>query len=308
MIVVFGSLNADLVFRVPALPRAGETVLTGSYDIIPGGKGANQAYAAAMAGGPTHMCGRIGKDGFGDTLLASLQAAGADISGVERCDAKTGCAAITVDNGGENQIAVAMGANLEATADQVPDAWLTADTVLLTQMEVSAKENWALIGRAKQAGATIILNAAPAGPVPPSVIECLDMLIVNEHESRIVAEAAGVPETDPVRAARSLARGFEITCIVTLGAEGSIACRPDGDWTMGALPVSAVDTTGAGDAYCGVFAASMDSGASFADALRRAAVGASLACTKAGAQTGMATAAEIESRLGDAPQAKRSDG
>lgn len=301
MIVVFGSINVDLVFRVTSLPRPGETVLAPSYAAIAGGKGANQAFAAAKAGARVRMVGCVGDDDFADIVLSSLAGAGVDNDGVKRCGSRTGCAAIAVDARGENQIAVAAGANMEAHADQVPDAWLGPQTTVVLQMEVPAAENWALIGRAKQAGARVLLNVAPAMPVPPSVLEFVDILIVNETEAMVVAEAAGIPEIDPVDAARGLARGHDLACIVTLGSKGAVAFSGDGDWEVPPLAIKPVDTTGAGDTFCGVLAAALDAGADFSEALRRAGVGGALACTRAGAQTGMPDKAEIEARLHDAP-------
>ncbi|WP_316977021.1 ribokinase [Shumkonia mesophila] len=305
MIVVFGSLNADLVFRVPSLPRPGETVLAPDYTVVAGGKGANQAYAAARAGAPTRMAGCVGDDEFGHVLLSSLSGAGVDTQGVLHRETRTGCAAIAVDAAGENQIAVAAGANQEARAAQVPDDWLTPDTVLVLQMEVPAAENWALIARAKQAGGRVVLNVAPAAPVPPSVLEFVDVLIVNQTEAMVVAEAAGVPETDPIRAIRSLARGFGMTTVVTLGADGAFACVGDEEWEVPPLKISPADTTGAGDAFCGVLAAALDAGLAFTEALRRAGTAGALACTRAGAQTAMADAADIEARLPEAPPVRR---
>jgi len=305
MIVVFGSLNADLVFRVPSLPRPGETVLAPDYAVVAGGKGANQAYAAARAGAPTRMAGCVGDDEFGRVLLSSLSGAGVDTQGVLRRETRTGCAAIAVDAAGENQIAVAAGANQEARAAQVPDDWLTHDTVLVLQMEVPAAENWALIARAKQAGGRVVLNVAPAAPVPPSVLEFVDVLIVNQTEAMVVAEAAGVPETDPIRAIRSLARGFGMTTVVTLGGDGAFACVGDEEWEVPPLKVSPVDTTGAGDAFCGVLAAALDAGLAFTEALRRAGTAGALACTRPGAQIAMADAADIEARLPEAPPVRR---
>lgn len=301
MIVVFGSLNVDLVFRAPSLPRPGETVLAPEYTAIPGGKGANQAYAAARAGGAVRMVGCVGKDDFADILLSSLAGAGVDTGGVARVENRTGCAAIVVDARGENQIAVGAGANLEARAGQVPDSWLGPKATVVLQMEVPVAENWTLIGRAKQAGSRVILNVAPAGPVPPSVLEFVDVLVVNETEAMVVAEAAGIPEVDPVQAARSLARGHDLACVVTLGAKGAAAFTGDGDWEVPPLTIRPVDTTGAGDTFCGVLAASLDAGDSFAEALRRAGVGGALACTRAGAQTGMPDAAAIATALDGAP-------
>jgi len=304
MIVVFGSLNADLVFRTPVLPGPGETVLTPEYAVIPGGKGANQAFAAARAGARTRMVGCVGGDDFGNVLLASLAGAGVDTTAILRITGRTGCAAIAVDAKGENQIVVAGGANLTARAAQVPDEWLGARTILMLQMEVLPEENWALAARAREAGGRILLNAAPAAPVPATAFELIDTLVVNESEATIVADAAGIREADPVMAARNIARRYGLDCVVTLGAAGAVAFSDDGAVMVPPLKVTPVDTTGAGDTFCGVLAASLDAGMEFADALRRAGVGGALACTRPGAQTGMPTGAEIDANIAQAPSVR----
>jgi ribokinase len=300
MIIVFGSLNADLVFRVPSLPRPGETVQTRAYEVIPGGKGGNQAVAAARAGARTRMVGCLGEDEFGRRLLESLSGAGVDTSAVTLRGERTGCAAICVDTGGENQIAVAGGANLEARAADVPEDWLTPDTIVMMQMEVTPEENWALAARAKEKGARVILNAAPAATLPESVFGQLDGLIVNELEATLVAGAAGLPDNDPQQAARALSDTFDLDCVVTLGSKGAAGFSRGQSYFTPPLPITPIDTTGAGDAFCGVFAASLDSGMNFDDALRRAGIGGSLACTRTGAQTGMPDAGAIDA-LFDTP-------
>jgi ribokinase len=306
MIVVFGSLNADLVFRVPSLPVAGETVLTRAYTVVPGGKGGNQAVAAARAGAATRMAGCVGEDDFGQLLLASLNRVGVDTSAVARTGTFSGCAAISVDPGGENQIAVAAGANLEARAANVPEDWLTPDTTLMLQMEVAPEENWALATRARERGARVILNAAPAAALPESVLRLLDVLIVNELEACVVARAAGLAHDDPQRAARSMAQAYALDCVVTLGGEGAAGFSRGKCYVAPPHPITPLDTTGAGDAFCGVFAASLDNGMDFDDALRRAGIGGALACTRAGAQTGMADATEIDA-LFNAPSTETTE-
>ncbi|HEX5078232.1 MAG TPA: ribokinase [Geminicoccaceae bacterium] len=302
MILVFGSLNADLVFRVPALPRPGETVLCPGYALEPGGKGANQAAAAAKAGAAVRMVGCVGNDSFGDVLRKRLAQAGVDCAGVAATSETTGVAVIGVDPAGENQIIVASGANLAASAAQVGEAELHTGVTLLCQNEVPPEATFALLERAARHGARTILNLAPAAPVPPGVLDALNVLVVNEIEAAMAAgRAAGVPG-DPQALAANLAARHDLVCVVTLGAAGAIARGPAWGWGIGSLPVEPVDTTGAGDAFVGVLAASLDGAAlpeALPAALRRASVAAGLACTRVGAQTSQPTAAEIAARLPD---------
>lgn len=283
-ILVFGSMNADLVFPVACLPTPGETVICGSHAIYPGGKGANQAVAAARAGMRVRMAGCLGRDGFGDFLNASLVAAGVDTSLVRLSAAPTGCAAIGVDRKGANQIMVAGGANLVAHAEDVPDARLTPETTLLLQMEVTPAENWALIHRARRRGARVILNIAPAARVPPEVLGEIDVLAVNEIEAVAVAHGLGEAIDDPLDAARALARHAGLACVVTLGARGAAAFAAEGGWRVPALAVKPVDTTGAGDCFVGWLAARFAAGEALAEATRWASTAAGLSCLTRGAQ------------------------
>ncbi len=299
MIVVFGSINVDLVMTVARLPRPGETVLTQGYRAVAGGKGANQALAAARAGGRVRMVGCVGRDGFAAPALGNLRAAGVDLSGVVEVDLPTGCAVVCVDGEGENQIVVAAGANLKAAARQVPESVLGPDTTLLVQLEVDEAENRLVIARARDAGARIVLNAAPARRQPGAVLAALDVLVVNAVEAAMLAEHASPGAIDGQAAARVLATAYGVVVIVTLGGEGAVAFAPDGAWSVPALTVAAVDTTGAGDAFTGVLAAALDGGAALTDALRRASVAAGLSCLAAGAQPALPGAAEIERRLAE---------
>jgi len=294
VILVFGSLNIDLVFAVEALPRAGETVTARRFETLPGGKGANQATAAARAGAEVLMAGCVGDDGFGRSLLKALGGNGVDVRLVRRVSAATGCAVVAVDAKGENQILVASGANALARAADVPDALLGPRTTLLLEREVEARESAALARRAKRRGARVILNLAPMGPVPEELLAASDVIVVNEHEAAMLL--GGEPACASAAAAFASRRG--ITLIVTLGAEGAMAFRPDGPvLRVGALPVTPVDTTGAGDAFVGVLAAALDRGQALAEALRRASVAGALACLKEGAQSALPTAEEIEAAL-----------
>jgi ribokinase len=301
VIVVFGSINIDLVVPVETLPRPGETVLGPGYRLLPGGKGANQALAARRAGGgPVRMIGRVGRDPFAEMALADLAAAGVDLRGVEWDEERpTGCALVCVDRQGRNHIVVASGANLGVSARQVGDDLLGPGTILLLQMEVPAAENWALVERARARGARILLNAAPAGPIPRKALTALDWLVVNESESVAVAAALDLPRENPQDAARAVAAAGGITTIVTLGGEGAAAFSDGQGWRIGALPIVSVDTTAAGDAFVGAFAAALDGGADLPAALHRASVAGGLACLARGAQPSLPDGAAIRRRLDD---------
>jgi ribokinase len=295
MIVVFGSINIDLVFALASLPRTGETVVGPSYGVVAGGKGANQALAAARDGARVAMVGAVGDDVFAGPALAELVAAGLDLTRLARVAAPTGCAAIAVDPAGANQIIVASGANLHARADQVPDEWLDRGATLVVQREVSMAELAALLPRARARGSRVVLNLAPAGPVPAEALAAVDVLVANDGEAEVLARERGLADADPA----ALARVLGCTVVVTRGAEGAVAVAGDTVLRIGSLPIAPVDTTAAGDCFVGVLAAALDRGATLGPALHRASVAAALACTKAGAQPSLPTRAEIDARLGD---------
>jgi len=302
VIVVFGSLNMDLIVPVPRLPGPGETVLSPSHATAPGGKGANQAVAAARAGGEVVMVGCVGRDAFGDELLEIVSAEDVDTTLIEPVDAPTGIAVVAVADDGENQIFVSSGANMHPTQDMVTDELLADTSTLLLQMETPLREVFTLAPRAKGAGLRVILNAAPAGPIMP---ETIDILIVNEGEALEVAGELGLAERDPEAIARRLAHDHGLTTIVTLGAKGAIAIRPDACWRIGSLEITPVDTVGAGDAFCGTLAAGLDNGLDLPDALRCAAVAGSLACLEHGAMPALPDAAAIDARLAELEPAER---
>ncbi|MGI9450251.1 MAG: ribokinase [Geminicoccaceae bacterium] len=298
MLLVFGSLNADMLFKVESLPRPGETVLCPGYELAAGGKGANQAAAAAKAGADVHMVGHLGNDSFGDFARDVMTKAGVDCSAVAVSRVPTAIAVIGVDQAAENQIIVASGANLETDSSQVPDERLTADVTVLCQNEIRPEAGFSLLKRAKSLGAKTILNLAPAASVPHDVLDALDILVVNEIEA---AMAAGLDELgeDAMPIALALSERHDLTAVITLGANGAIAAGSSGRFRVGSLPIEPIDTTGAGDAFVGVLAATLDEGADLPEALRRASVGAGLACTQIGAQTSQPSKAEIEARLDD---------
>ena len=297
MVVVFGSINVDLVARVDRFPLPGETVSAQSFAVYAGGKGANQALAAARAGARVRLYGAVGRDGFADTALALLAAGGVDLDGVARRAEPTGCATILVDNLAENSIVVAAGANALADPESVPDASLGRTTTLVLQHEVPERANRALAERARRSGARIVLNAAPARPVAPDVLAGLDVLVVNETEAATLAPALGWP-SEPGRFARAGAMAFpSLAVAVTLGSRGALACTTSGGVTARPPAVTVIDTTGAGDAFVGVLAAMLDSGAELREALARAVAAGALACTLSGAQPSLPDRAAIESIL-----------
>ena len=289
MIVVFGSINLDLIFALPHLPTPGETVLCPTTRIEPGGKGANQAVAAARDGAKVVMAGAVGRDSLANDALMLLRQANIDLTRVIATDAPTACAAVCVDPQGHNAIAVGSGANLFAKADQVEDALLTPNTVLVLQMEVSAEETAALVSRAKHHGARIILNLAPASALPLDALRAIDILIVNETEGDWFAAHLGCA---PGATAQRAALG--VTVIRTLGENGLDAATVDGETHMPARQIVPVDTTAAGDCFVGVLAAALDRGSSLIEALGRATAAAALCCTKPGSQGSLPWAADTD--------------
>jgi ribokinase len=287
VIVVFGSINIDLVIAAPRLPGAGETVIGDSYLLLPGGKGANQALAAARDGAAVALVGAVGRDAFAEAALALLRAEGVDLSHLRLADLPTGCAAITVAASGENLITVAAGANRNAAADMVPDRWLGPASTVVMQMEVPGAEVARLAARARRLGSRVILNLAPAASLDEATLRQIDLLVANEGEAATLGRAPG-----------ALAAALGGVIVVTRGAEGATAFLADGGVVaVPALPVTAVDTTGAGDTFVGVLAASLDGGRDLAAAMRRASAAAGLACLAVGAQPSMPRRDAIDGAL-----------
>lgn len=298
MITVFGSLNVDLVSRVASIPKPGETVHGSDLQLIPGGKGANQALAARRAGAKVKMIGVIGDDSVAGVALQELEPAGVDLSSVRRRHGTTGVAIITVDQKGENTIVVSPGANAEAKASQIAGDTLAKGDTLLLQMEVPLAETLAAAKAGKAAGATVVLSLAPFSPLTAEQLAPVSTLIVNEHEAADFASALGLPAGNAEATVTGLAGRLGLTVIATLGPEGAIAAGKAGVVRVPAIRVTPVDTTGAGDTFAGVLAAWLDQGADLATAMKFAAVAGSLACTKEGAQPSFPTRAEIEGAAG----------
>ena len=292
MIYVFGSLNVDFFMQVEKLPAPGETVIGGNYFTAPGGKGANQAAAAARSGGVVAMYGAVGDDQWAAIPLTALADYGVDVSGVRKMtEAGTGYASIMIDAQGENTIAVASGANLKASAEGLKDAGITEDDFLILQMEVNPQANWQALEIAKAAGATTILNVAPAAPVPDEALALVDYLVVNEIEARTVARSLTSESIEEM--ASALSHEHNLITIVTLGPEGALAAQGDAITRVASPVVKAVDTTGAGDAFIGTLVAGLAEGLELEPALQRSCAGAALACTKQGAMPSYARREEI---------------
>lgn len=274
MIAVVGSINLDVVVEVARHPAPGETVLGGDRLELPGGKGANQAVAAARLGAEVAFVGRVGDDDAGRRLRDGLAAEGVDVAHVRvDPDAPTGMALIAVDRAGENTIVVSSGANARVSAADVEAARdvLAAATVTLVQHEVPEEAVAAAIAAA---GGTVVLNPAPARPI----VAAVDVLVPNRGELEAIAGSRG----DPVELARSLDAARAV--VVTLGGEGAAVVEGSRVERIPAPRVDVVDTTGAGDAFCGALAQALDSGSDLVEAARRAVGAAAESVTKPGAQ------------------------
>ncbi|GAA1905134.1 PfkB family carbohydrate kinase [Lapillicoccus jejuensis] len=297
-VVVVGSLNTDLTVTTARHPHPGETLLADAVRRSGGGKGANQAVAAARAGGAaTAMVGAVGTDAEGDALAAALERDGVDTTALARLDGEpSGLAVITVDAGGENTILVVAGANAALTVDDAACAVVATADVVLAQLEVP-QDVVAGAAAARRPGALLVLNAAPSAPLVPALAEQVDLLIVNEHEAADLAGGADRSLDDLVGTLLETVPAV----LVTLGAAGSRLQRRCGEPLVVPAPVvRAVDAVGAGDTYCGVLCAALAAGLDDATAMRRASAAAALAVQRPGAQDAVPTTAEVEAALADA--------
>ncbi|MEV8313036.1 ribokinase [Streptomyces sp. NPDC059900] len=293
-IAVLGSTNMDLVAYVSKAPQRGETVTGREFRTLPGGKGANQAVAAARAGADAvSMIGAVGADAFGAQLRGTLDHSGVDTDLLRTVDTEaTGTAHIVVDDEGGNAIVVIPGANAALTALAPGDEGLIASAdILLLQLEIPVEGVLAAARAARRHGVRTILTPAPAQPLPAELLDVIDVLVPNEHEA---ATLTGL--TDPHDAARSLlARVPEV--VVTLGARGSLYATRDAEPMLVAAPrVTAVDSTGAGDTFVGTLAVALAEGGSLPDALTWASSAAALSVQRTGASSSMPFRAEIDAR------------
>lgn len=297
-IVIVGSLNMDLVIRAQRLPRPGETLAGETFATVPGGKGANQAVAAARLGGSVAMIGCVGVDAYGDQLRAALLAEGIDCQALTSIDdVSTGIASIVVDAASQNAIVIVAGANGQLTPASIEqhDALLAAADIVICQLEVPTATVHRTLVRAHELGKTVILNPAPAaGPLPVEWYPLIDYLIPNESEAHaltgVTVESIATAEQ---AAAMMLAAGAG-SVIITLGERGTLHATAQGFEHLPAPVVRALDTTAAGDTFVGGFAAALAGGRGESAAIRFGQIAAALSVTRAGAQPSIPTYAEVE--------------
>jgi ribokinase len=291
-IFVAGSINQDFVLRVERRPRPGETLTGAVLSLHAGGKGANQAVAAALLGGSVAFLGRMGEDPFGVNLLQALQSAGVDTSHVESLPGvATGAAFITVTPDGENSIVVAPGANahLRTTDVEAAREAIQAAKVLVLQLELPLEAVQRAAEVASEGGTRVVLNLAPMRNVPPSLLKLASPLVVNEHEATALLDAQVRGVADAQAAALQLQRLGPGSAVVTLGGEGAVAAGDGPPHHVPAPIVPVVDTTGAGDAFVGALAVQLARGASLNEAVAYGVRAGAVAVSKEGAQSSLPT-------------------
>jgi ribokinase len=301
MITVVGSFNMDLFIEVARFPAPGEAVFGKNFRHAPGGKGANQAYAVARMGQPAAVIGAVGRDAFGDEMVANLGTVGVDCGGVvRRADAASGTAMITPDATGQNQIVVANGANDTLTAEDVTRhaALIRRSRALVTQLETPLESVEAALRLARESGALAILNPAPFSPVPNALLALCDWIIPNEIEATRLTGAEVRDSSSAAGAAKSIRRFSHCpNILVTLGAQGVWLDTPEFTGHLPACKVKAVDTVGAGDTFIGAFVTRLVEGADAREAARFGCAAAAIAVTRRGAQASIPTRAEVDEKL-----------
>ncbi|WP_120097960.1 ribokinase [Salinisphaera sp. Q1T1-3] len=298
MIIVAGSANIDLVARVSHHPAPGETLTASDYAVHDGGKGANQAVAAARVGGDVRFIGAVGSDDFGTRIRETLDREHIDTRGLATVSGASGIALINVDDAGENCIVVVPGAN--ATLETIDDTTLFTDArVVLTQLETPATFVNATLTAGRAAGAETILNAAPAVPLATYATEALDWLMVNAGEAAMIGDTDEPDDIDAAAAlAARLSQRYDVGVVVTLGGNGALWHTTSGETgRVPATSVAVVDTTGAGDTFAGVFAAARAEERPVAEAVRRAVTAGGLSVGAAGARAGMPVQAALDAVL-----------
>ena len=301
-VTVVGSLNMDLVTRSPRIPRPGETLIGSDFRTVPGGKGANQAVAAARLGARTSMVGRVGCDAFAEELLANLATAGVDHRFVlQDSEAATGVALIVVDDAGQNSIVVASGANMRLSPADVgaAEAVISAADVLLLQLESPLETVTRAAEMARAHGATVILNPAPACPLPAQLLALVDVLAPNESETALLT---GLPVGDQAEVEEAAVALLDLgvgNVILTLGERGALLAWRGRTEFFPAFDVSPVDTTGAGDAFMAGVAVALAEGKALAEAVRWGNAAGALATTKLGAQSSLPSHQAVENLLAE---------
>jgi ribokinase len=306
-VVVVGSANVDVTTQVATLPAPGQTLLATDTALLPGGKGANQAVAASRWGIATELYAAVGADSFGRLLRTALAEQGVGLDRlIEDGTAPTGLALVTVAADAENTIVVAPGANSALTAEAIADlgSRLDPDDVVLLQLEVPLATAAAAAAAARAAGARVVLNAAPP-PQPGSgelatLLAAVDVLVVNETEASAVAGTHAPPQPAGwLKVAAALREQGPAAVVITLGGDGAVACTGDESWHQPALPAAVLDTTGAGDAFCGVLAAALADGRSLPRAVRAGCAAGAAATERRGAQSALYRREQLDARMGE---------
>ncbi len=296
-ILVIGSINMDLVVNVERIPKAGDTILGSDVETFAGGKGANQAVAAAKAGGQVSMMGALGTDAYAKELLLGLKNVGINTGLVLNTEGSSGIAFITIDIKGENMIVVSSGANRKITKQDLKKINFESYSYLVLQLEIPLDVVEEALIMAKAKNIKTILNVAPAQKLSQSVIKNIDYLILNEGEAALLANKQVSNKNSAKQAAKILVDKGANTVIVTLGADGLIWQSPESNGDLDAHKITVVDTTSAGDCFCGAFAVALSENKDLENSLEFANAAAALATTKKGAQASLPNRAEIEKIL-----------
>ncbi|HSL46118.1 MAG TPA: ribokinase [Anaerolineales bacterium] len=294
-ILVVGSLNADLVVRSPRFPKPGETISGEDLQIIPGGKGANQAVASARQGASVAMVGRVGNDSFGPDLINNLKENNVDTSHVQTDpDSATGTAIIVVDANGQNSIVLSPGGNGRVKPSDLDNVAFSDYKLLLLQLEIPAETVLSAARRARERGVRVLLNPAPAGPLPDELLSLPDFILPNESELSLLTDQPVNDIASAEKAAKTLLeRGIQ-NVIVTLGANGALIVNQQTTKHIPPFKADVVDTTAAGDAFIGGFASALLENKSLEEAVRYGCACGALATTKFGAQPSLPTRVEVE--------------
>lgn len=294
-ILVVGSMNTDLVVRSPRFPKPGETISGEDLQIIPGGKGANQAVAAARQGASVFMVGRVGNDSFGPELINNLQRNNVDTSHVQTdSQAATGTATIIVDANGQNSIVLSPGGNGKVSPADVDRVSFSDHQLLLLQLEIPLETVLAAARRAKESGLRVLLNPAPARPLPEELISLSDFIVPNEPELSMLTDQPVNDIASAEKAAKIVLERGAQNVIVTLGGNGALIVNKEMTRHIPSFPVEVVDTTAAGDAFIGGFASALLQNKSLEEAVRYGCACGALATTKFGAQPSLPTKEEVE--------------
>ena len=297
-ILVIGSSNTDMTVRSATLPKPGETVLGGDFRMGPGGKGANQAVAARLLGGDVTFVCKLGRDMFGEGASKHYESCGLDTSKILWSDKPSGVALITVDSKAENSIVVASGANADVTVsdiDSVADI-IKSSGILLLQLEIPMDAVVRAAEIAFEAGVQVVLNPAPATSLPAELLKCVSILIPNETEASAIS-GIDINNLETASAAAERLKGMGVReVIITMGSRGSMVC--DGECTfVPAVKVNAVDTTAAGDTFCGGVCVALSEGKALSEAVKFATAASSIAVQRPGAQDSVPSRCEVDKLL-----------